>query len=84
MIEDRRAVPLFTVHEAADEWHREIEQKVLSEACESDADGQAGFGLAGLLLSEEVCAARCCRPLLSARFIHSIRMFRFSYLPNCV
>lgn len=37
-IEDSRTVSFFTVHEAADEWHRETELKVLSDACESDAD----------------------------------------------
>ncbi len=37
-IEDSRAVSFFTVHEAADEWHRETELKVLTEACDSDAD----------------------------------------------
>jgi pyrroloquinoline quinone (PQQ) biosynthesis protein C len=35
------------VHEAADEWHREIELKVLSEACESDADRKAVVSAAG-------------------------------------
>ena len=37
-IKDRRAVSFFTVHEAADEWHREIELKVLSETCARDVD----------------------------------------------
>lgn len=46
-IEDSRAVSFFTVHEAADEWHREIELKVLSEACESDADRAEVVSAAG-------------------------------------
>lgn len=46
-IEDSRAVSFFTVHEAADEWHRETELKVLSEACESDADREAVIQSAG-------------------------------------
>jgi pyrroloquinoline-quinone synthase len=40
-IDDSRAVSFFTIHEAADEWHRETELKVLSDACESDADREA-------------------------------------------
>ena len=40
-IEDSRAVSFFTVHEAADEWHRETELKVLSDACDSGADREA-------------------------------------------
>jgi len=46
-IEDGRAVSFFTVHEAADEWHRETELEVLSEACESDADREAVVAAAG-------------------------------------
>jgi pyrroloquinoline-quinone synthase len=37
-IDDSRAVSFFTVHEAADEWHRESELKVLSDASGSQAD----------------------------------------------
>jgi pyrroloquinoline-quinone synthase len=46
-IEDSRAVSFFTVHEAADEWHRETELKVLTEACDSDADREAVVSAAG-------------------------------------
>jgi pyrroloquinoline-quinone synthase len=46
-IEDRRAVSFFSVHEAADEWHRETELKVLSDACESGADREAVTESAG-------------------------------------
>lgn len=46
-IEDSRAVSFFTVHEAADEWHRETELRVLSEACDCDADRKAVTQSAG-------------------------------------
>ena len=46
-IEDSRTVSFFTVHEAADEWHRETELKVLAEGCESDADREAVVSAAG-------------------------------------
>lgn len=46
-IEDSRAVSFFTVHEAADEWHREIELKVLSDACATDVDRQTVTESAG-------------------------------------
>ena len=46
-VEDSRAVSFFTVHEAADEWHRETELKVLTDACESDADREAVTQSAG-------------------------------------
>lgn len=46
-IEDSRAVSFFTVHEAADEWHRETELKVLSEACDSEASREAVTRAAG-------------------------------------
>lgn len=46
-IDDSRAVSFFTVHEAADEWHREAELKVLNDACESDAERQAVAESAG-------------------------------------
>ena len=46
-IENSRAVSFFTVHEAADEWHREVELKVLSDACESDEDREAIVAAAG-------------------------------------
>ncbi|MGQ0763323.1 MAG: CADD family putative folate metabolism protein [Acidobacteriota bacterium] len=46
-IEDSRAVSFFTVHEDADEWHREIELKVLSEACNSDDNREAVVSAAG-------------------------------------
>lgn len=46
-IEDSRAVSFFTVHEAADEWHRETELKLLSEVCESDSDREAVVSAAG-------------------------------------
>lgn len=46
-IEDSRAVSFFTVHEAADEWHRETELKVLSDACDSEADRQVVTQSAG-------------------------------------
>ena len=46
-IEDSRAVSFFTVHEAADEWHRETELKVLSEGCDSDVDRESVVSAAG-------------------------------------
>lgn len=46
-IEDSRAVSFFTVHEAADEWHRETELKVLSDTCVSQADRDAVAQSAG-------------------------------------
>lgn len=46
-IEDSRSVSFFTVHEAADEWHRETELKVLSETCDRDADREAVTQSAG-------------------------------------
>lgn len=46
-IEDSRAVSFFSVHEAADEWHRQTELKVLTDACESGADRDAVTESAG-------------------------------------
>lgn len=46
-IKDDRAVSFFTVHEAADEWHRETELKVLTDACDGDADREAVTQSAG-------------------------------------
>jgi pyrroloquinoline-quinone synthase len=46
-IEDSRSVSFFTVHEVADEWHRETELKVLSEACDDDQDREAVVQSAG-------------------------------------
>ena len=46
-IEDSRSVSFFTVHEAADEWHRETELKVLSDSCDSDKNREAVVAAAG-------------------------------------
>jgi pyrroloquinoline-quinone synthase len=46
-IEDSRAVSFFTVHEAADEWHRETELKVLGAACDSEAEQEGVAAAAG-------------------------------------
>jgi pyrroloquinoline-quinone synthase len=46
-IEDSRSVSFFTVHEAADEWHRETELQVLSAACDSDAERERVAAAAG-------------------------------------
>jgi pyrroloquinoline-quinone synthase len=35
-VDDARAVSFFTVHESADQVHRQIELKILSDACDSD------------------------------------------------
>lgn len=46
-IEDSRTVSFFTVHEAADEWHRETELKAISGACDSEAEREAVVAAAG-------------------------------------
>lgn len=35
-IDDARAVSFFTVHESADQVHRQIEMKILNDACDTD------------------------------------------------
>jgi pyrroloquinoline-quinone synthase len=35
-IDDARAVSFFTVHESADQVHRQIEMKIISDACDTD------------------------------------------------
>ena len=46
-IKDARAVSFFSVHEAADEWHRQVELEVLTSACDSEADREATVAAAG-------------------------------------
>lgn len=46
-IKDAKTVSFFSVHEAADEWHRQVELEVLTDACDSDADREDTIAAAG-------------------------------------
>jgi len=45
-VEDPRTVSFFSVHEIADEWHRQAELEILNDACDSEADCEAVLGAA--------------------------------------
>ncbi len=46
-IKDSRAVSFFTVHESADEWHRQTERDLLAETCDSEEAREAVIAAAG-------------------------------------
>ena len=46
-INDAKSVSFFSVHEEADEWHRQVELEVLSGVCDAEADREATVAAAG-------------------------------------